>query len=88
MRLDVKPKRVFSVDDIREAHRVMDANRATGRQVTTGDTRRGRDRWVYGRAGDPCRRCGTIIRSGDQGPPPEERVTYWCPHCQPRPGDG
>jgi endonuclease-8 len=65
-------------------HRVMEANRATGRQVTTGDTRRGRDRWVYGRAGDPCRRCGTTIRSAGQGAEPEDRVTYWCPHCQPR----
>ena len=26
---------------------------------TTGDLRRGRQTWVYGRAGQPCRRCGT-----------------------------
>src|SRR5207249_11923439 len=42
--------------------RLMEANRATGRQITTGDARRGRDRWVYGRAGRRCRRCGTAIR--------------------------
>ena len=33
VRLDVKPKRVFSVDDIREAHRVMDANETDGKTV-------------------------------------------------------
>jgi endonuclease-8 len=63
--------------------RVMEANRTTGAQVTTGDTRPGRARWVYGRAGEPCRRCGASIRRSDQGPGPEERVTYWCPSCQP-----
>ncbi len=35
---------------------------------------------VYGRAGQPCRRCGTPIRSALQGPQP--RTTYWCPTCQ------
>jgi endonuclease-8 len=34
---------------------------------------------VYGRAGRPCRRCGTIIRSRRQG---SGRMTYWCPACQ------
>jgi endonuclease VIII len=58
----------------------------TGNQVTTGDTRRGESHWVTGRAGRPCRRCGTTIRviaevSGD----PERRRTWWCPHCQPGP---
>jgi endonuclease VIII len=37
--------------------------------------------WVYGRAGRPCLRCGTPIRSRPQGQPP--RLTYWCPACQP-----
>ena len=63
--------------------RLMRANRATGRQVTTGDTRRGRKRWVYGRLGQPCRRCGTPIRARGQGEAGDERVTYWCPRCQP-----
>jgi endonuclease-8 len=81
--------RVCDVSDLEGlvdlTHRVMDANRAAGRQVTTGDTRRGRDRWVYGRAGQPCRRCGTTVRSAPQGDAPTERITSWCPHCQPRP---
>ena len=36
--------------------------------------------WVYGRAGRPCRRCGTRIRSRGQGD--ANRTTYWCPACQ------
>lgn len=33
---------------------------------------------VYGRAGEPCRVCGTPIRSLRQG----QRSTFFCPHCQ------
>ncbi len=36
--------------------------------------------YVYKREGDPCRRCGTEIRSADIG----ARRTWWCPTCQPR----
>jgi endonuclease-8 len=36
---------------------------------------------VYGRAGRPCPRCGTAIRSAPRnGDVP--RTTYWCPSCQ------
>ena len=66
--------------------RVMEANRAHARQVTTGDPRPGRGRYVYGRAGLACRRCGTLIQRGEQGRLAEERVTYWCPSCQPATG--
>jgi endonuclease-8 len=38
------------------------------------------ERWVYRRAGRPCRRCGTLIRSASVGRPP--RTLYWCPRCQ------
>jgi endonuclease-8 len=64
-------------------HRVMSANRTTGRQITTGDTRRGRQQWVYGRQGRPCLRCGTLVRRDQQEAP--GRVRYWCPACQPGP---
>jgi len=37
--------------------------------------------WVYGRNGEPCRRCAEPIRRQMQGP--DVRVTYWCPRCQP-----
>lgn len=33
---------------------------------------------VYGRAGEPCRRCGATIRLMRQG----QRSTFYCPHCQ------
>jgi endonuclease VIII len=35
---------------------------------------------VYGRRGQPCRRCGTPIRMRRQGE--QQRSTYWCPTCQ------
>jgi endonuclease-8 len=36
---------------------------------------------VYGRRGQPCRRCGTPIRMTRHGD--LARSTYWCPTCQP-----
>ncbi|GHD47052.1 Fpg/Nei family DNA glycosylase [Mycetocola manganoxydans] len=63
--------------------RLILANRDRTERTTTGDTRPGRRTWVYGRAGQPCRRCGTRIRTGELGPTDlQERVTYWCPRCQ------
>src|SRR5499433_3434338 len=64
------------------AKRLLEANKERFGQVTTGSRRRGEETWVYGRAGRPCRRCGTLVRSADQGSDPESRVTFWCPHCQ------
>ena len=63
-------------------HRLLDANKTRPGHSSTGDTRPGRDSWVYGRAGRPCRRCGTPIRRGEQGPPGQERLRFWCPNCQ------
>ncbi|MEA2518388.1 MAG: endonuclease [Chloroflexota bacterium] len=37
---------------------------------------------VYGRAGRPCRRCGTQIRSAPLSRD-LPRTTFWCPSCQP-----
>jgi endonuclease VIII len=61
------------------ARRLLDANKDRVGQVTTGSMRRGEETWVYGRRGRPCRRCGTPIRSEGQ----QDRVTFWCPSCQP-----
>jgi endonuclease VIII len=36
--------------------------------------------WVYGRAGEPCRRCDTPILIDKRGN--NARLTYWCPRCQ------
>lgn len=64
------------------ARRLLDANKDRFGHVTTGSMRRGEEHWVYGRRGRPCRRCGTPIRSEGQ----QDRVTFWCPSCQPRLG--
>ena len=34
--------------------------------------------FVYGRAGQPCRRCGSVIRTRQIG----QRASAYCPHCQ------
>jgi len=53
----------------------------TGARRTTGSSSEGGRLWVYGRQGQPCRRCGTAILMRKQGP--DARSTYWCPQCQP-----
>ncbi|WP_206507254.1 Fpg/Nei family DNA glycosylase [Streptomyces chrestomyceticus] len=65
------------------AKKLLEANKDRLARVTTPSARPDRRQWVYGRAGRPCFRCGTPIRTGEQGPPTQERVTYWCPTCQP-----
>jgi len=61
------------------AHRLLAANRGRWTQSSTGSLHRGQTTYVYGRRAQPCRRCGTAVRKDEQG----ERVTYWCPVCQP-----
>ncbi|HEY1839836.1 MAG TPA: endonuclease VIII Nei2 [Mycobacterium sp.] len=63
---------------VSRARDMLWANRFRWDRCTTGDTRAGRRLWVYGRAGQSCRRCGTPIDYDDSG----ERVAYWCPCCQ------
>lgn len=53
------------------------------RRRTTHESDPGASLWVYGRQGEPCRRCGEPIRRRLQGP--DARVTFWCPQCQPMP---
>jgi endonuclease-8 len=53
------------------------------RRRTTHESNPGASLWVYGRAGEPCRRCGAPVRRRIQGP--DARVTFWCPQCQPMP---
>ncbi len=66
---------------VRLAHRLLMAHRGRWTQVTTGSLRRGEETYVYGRAGAACRRCRTTIRRDVLG----DRITYWCPTCQPGP---
>lgn len=70
------------------ARRLLTANRDRPGQVTTGNPARGEQTWVYGRAGQPCRRCGTPVAAegyAGHGTATWERVTFWCPVCQPWP---
>lgn len=75
---------------LRTGARLLGANLSGQPRVTVPDARgpgvhaaspRGARTWVYGRAGRPCRRCGTLVRSRSFGQPP--RRLYWCPDCQP-----
>ncbi|RKN49228.1 zinc finger domain-containing protein [Micromonospora endolithica] len=63
------------------AQKLLAANRGRWTQSTTGSLHRGQTSYVYGRRAQPCRRCGTAIRKEELG----DRVTYWCPTCQPAP---
>ncbi len=65
---------------VTQAHKMLWANRLRWSRTTTGNTRPGQELWVYGRGGQPCRRCGTRIARAGQSD--AERVSYWCPSCQ------
>jgi endonuclease-8 len=70
---------------VRRARSALEANKMRVEQTLTGDLRKGQQHWVYGRAGQPCRRCRTRILMDMQGPELQERVSYWCPTCQSEP---
>jgi endonuclease VIII len=53
----------------------------TGLRRTTGSSNPAARLWVYRRAGEACRRCGTNILTRKQGI--GARSTFWCPDCQP-----
>jgi len=52
----------------------------TGFRRTTRRDAPGERLWVYGRAGEPCRRCGAAIQIDKRGR--DARLTYWCGTCQ------
>ena len=62
---------------VRWARKLLLRNALNPIRNTTGDPRRGRSLWVYGRLRQGCLRCGgRVVHT--QG----ERVSYHCPHCQ------
>ncbi len=61
----------------------LNARQGAGRRITTGRLAPTENLWVYQRAGRPCRRCGTPIRSWADMP--VARRVYWCERCQPVP---
>lgn len=52
---------------------------AAAARLMQAPRRRGGHR-VYRRAGRPCARCGSLVRSWPQGD--DARMAYWCPTCQ------
>ena len=76
----------------RSAH-LLRANLDTPVRTFTGDHRRGHTTFVFGRRGQPCRRCGASIEADTLGGGTsiadprqgQERLIWWGPRCQPRP---
>lgn len=68
---------------VRRARQMLELNKNRNERVTTGDTRPGKRLWIYGRRGGPCLRCRTRTREEHFGPAGQERISYWCPSCQP-----
>jgi len=85
------PARKLSLDKAKKLsaaikHTLRAAIRAGGsslRDFVGADGHRGvfqRRYWAYDREGQPCRRCGTLIRRIVQG----ARSSFFCPRCQAR----
>lgn len=69
---------------LRISRKVMQMNvikRRPGRETNNSLDPRQR-KWVYGRGGEPCRKCGTPVSYAKQGK--DVRGTYWCEGCQRR----
>jgi endonuclease VIII len=52
----------------------------TGRRLHTSD------HWIYGNARRPCPICSTTLRGASEAETPWQRLTTWCPRCQPTDG--
>ena len=64
--------RTGRIDTVRPEH-------LTDAEIASRGPRRGHS-YVYRRAGDPCRVCGTRVRTQVL----QARNLFWCPRCQPR----
>lgn len=72
------------VELLRGARKIMQMNvrrRRPGR-ASIASLDPAQNKYVYGRRGEPCRRCATVIEYAKQGR--DVRGTYWCPRCQAR----
>ena len=76
----VNTARNFLLANVTDASRDQIVTYA-GIRRTTGRSNIEEHLWVYGRPGEPCRRCGMAIESQKQGF--DARTTFWCPQCQP-----
>ena len=79
-----RPRAARLVETIRQAlSSGLTHGGTTLRDYVTVDGEKGRNQHhlhCYGRAGEPCERCGTELRSR----PIDARTTTWCPVCQRR----
>ena len=89
----LRPARDLDRDDVKRLHRAvrrapeagLARQGATIRNYATPDGGSGamqHEFKVYGRGGEPCLRCGTPIRVAPIGVAPQDRVAFYCPHCQ------
>lgn len=63
-------------------HQAIEAGGSTLRDYLDADGRAGefaQQHLAYGRGGQPCTRCGTILKTATVA----QRTTVWCPRCQP-----
>jgi endonuclease-8 len=81
---DLPPEKLSQAVEL--SHTLLRRNAWRPEQSTTGELARGRQHWVYGRTKRPCLRCGTPIRSAEQGGWVPARYTWFCPTCQSGPG--
>ena len=58
-------------------------NARRGPQNTTGRKLNLDDHWIYPKRGRPCPLCGTRLDGWAEGRSPWQRVSTWCPTCQP-----
>ncbi len=74
---DVSDEQLVAIREM--ATRIMRDGVLDARAITFGGPGRP-GQWAYGRAGQPCRRCGTGIQARAQGD--NQRTTFWCSTCQ------
>jgi endonuclease VIII len=51
-------------------------------RISATDGMQDRFRVIYGKAGQPCPRCGPPALIASRGQGDGNRITYWCPACQ------
>ncbi|RKQ34910.1 DNA-formamidopyrimidine glycosylase family protein [Kocuria tytonis] len=78
------------------AHKLLHLNKDRSMRSTVGQAPQGRPLfWAYGKDGQPCRRCGAVLKRGEiddalltVDPAPSRtavqhlRTIAWCPRCQ------
>jgi endonuclease-8 len=82
-----RPIGSLTADDLRRlvavAQQQMSANvtQSSAMRRTTRRADPAEGLWVYGRSGQPCRKCGEPVHGRRN--PVDARLTFWCPRCQP-----